>query len=169
MMCLKKINLALVLTLSFFSSVANSAFLSGVQIKNAIYDVTFVSSVAVTGHTWATYDEVLPEITFTTLPDAKAAVDAINLAWEDTGTVFVYQLVMSDTETTYTYLTGFPYRDNDGPFGPYTRDRNVAVNSDVNYATFELVSTSPVPVPATVWLFWSGLLGMIGIARHKNA
>lgn len=28
---------------------------------------------------------------------------------------------------------------------------------------------STVPVPATVWLFGSGLLGMIGIARRKNA
>ena len=31
-----------------------------------------------------------------------------------------------------------------------------------------LVQTSPVPVPAAVWLFGSGLLGMIGIARTKR-
>lgn len=28
--------------------------------------------------------------------------------------------------------------------------------------------TSPVPVPATVWLFGSGLLGLVGVARRKR-
>ena len=30
-----------------------------------------------------------------------------------------------------------------------------------------MVSTSPVPVPPTVWLFGSGLLSLIGVARRK--
>jgi hypothetical protein len=30
-------------------------------------------------------------------------------------------------------------------------------------------NVSPVPVPAAVWLFGSGLLGLIGIARRKKA
>jgi hypothetical protein len=34
------------------------------------------------------------------------------------------------------------------------------------YATFQ---TSAIPVPAAVWLFGSGLLGLIGIARKKAA
>ena len=32
-----------------------------------------------------------------------------------------------------------------------------------------LVRTSVVPVPAAVWLFGSGLLGLVGIARRKKA
>lgn len=32
-----------------------------------------------------------------------------------------------------------------------------------------LVSTSVVPVPAAVWLFGSGLIGLVGIARRKQA
>lgn len=31
------------------------------------------------------------------------------------------------------------------------------------------VITAPVPVPAAVWLFGSGLLGLVGIARRKKA
>jgi choice-of-anchor C domain-containing protein len=31
------------------------------------------------------------------------------------------------------------------------------------------VSVNPVPVPPAVWLFGSGVLGMIGIARRKKA
>ena len=30
------------------------------------------------------------------------------------------------------------------------------------------VTTSPVPVPAAVWLFGSGLIGLVGIARRKT-
>ena len=36
---------------------------------------------------------------------------------------------------------------------------NVSIMADVN----------PVPVPAAVWLFGSGLLGLIGVARRKKA
>ncbi|MGB5407852.1 MAG: VPLPA-CTERM sorting domain-containing protein [Thiogranum sp.] len=31
------------------------------------------------------------------------------------------------------------------------------------------VETSPVPVPAAAWLFASGLLGMVGVARRQSA
>ena len=34
---------------------------------------------------------------------------------------------------------------------------------------FEVFNVSSVPVPAAVWLFGSGLLGLIGIARRKKA
>ena len=36
-------------------------------------------------------------------------------------------------------------------------------------AAWELISYSVVPVPAAVWLFGSGLIGLIGIARRKKA
>jgi len=32
-----------------------------------------------------------------------------------------------------------------------------------------LVSASAVPVPAAVWLFGSGLIGLIGVARRKKS
>ena len=32
-----------------------------------------------------------------------------------------------------------------------------------------VISTSAVPVPAAVWLFGSGLIGLIGVARRKKA
>ena len=30
------------------------------------------------------------------------------------------------------------------------------------------VAVAPVPVPAAVWLFGSGLLGLVGLARRKK-
>jgi len=32
-----------------------------------------------------------------------------------------------------------------------------------------IIETSPVPVPAAIWLFGSGLLGLVGVARRKKA
>jgi len=38
-----------------------------------------------------------------------------------------------------------------------------------NAGTLQYSSVSAVPVPAAVWLFGSGLIGLAGIARRKNA
>ena len=31
-----------------------------------------------------------------------------------------------------------------------------------------LYAVAPIPIPAAVWLFGSGLIGLIGLARHKR-
>ena len=33
----------------------------------------------------------------------------------------------------------------------------------------EVITDSPVPIPAAIWLFGSGLIGLIGIARRKKS
>lgn len=40
-------------------------------------------------------------------------------------------------------------------------------SSSVTSYSMTVSSVSPVPVPAAVWLFGSGLLGLVGIARRK--
>jgi hypothetical protein len=35
--------------------------------------------------------------------------------------------------------------------------------------TFTGNSTSPVPLPAAVWLFGSGLMGLVGVSRRRKA
>jgi hypothetical protein len=40
-------------------------------------------------------------------------------------------------------------------------------NDDVAFITY--VDTTVVPIPPALWLFGSGLLGLIGIAKHKNS
>jgi len=44
---------------------------------------------------------------------------------------------------------------------PYTEKFNITVNG--------VAAVSAVPVPAAVWLFGSGLLGLVGVARRKRA
>jgi len=36
-----------------------------------------------------------------------------------------------------------------------------------NYGVFMVRDYSPVPVPATIWLMLSGLIGLVGFARRK--
>ena len=50
----------------------------------------------------------------------------------------------------------------DLPFGNYKYD------GDFNDMVLMIESVQPVPVPAAVWLFGSGLLALVGIARRKK-
>jgi len=51
----------------------------------------------------------------------------------------------------------------DDPFSPDPNTENGAVG------TFLVKDLSEVPIPAAVWLFGSGLIGLIGVARRKKA
>ena len=47
----------------------------------------------------------------------------------------------------------------------FINPNNPNVRSDIN---FDVVSITGVPIPAAFWLFGSGLLGIIGVARRKK-
>jgi hypothetical protein len=51
-----------------------------------------------------------------------------------------------------------------GPFPGYNANFDV----DTIHITSVVPDSQPVPVPAAVWLFGSGLLGLVGIARRKK-
>jgi len=51
---------------------------------------------------------------------------------------------------------------DNGPFPAFN------ANFDIRTMTLTDVEVSAVPVPAAVWLFGSGLLGLVGIARRKK-
>jgi hypothetical protein len=50
----------------------------------------------------------------------------------------------------------------DGPFGGFN------ANFDMTAMTNVVITPTAIPVPAAVWLFGSGLLGLVGIARRKK-
>jgi hypothetical protein len=41
-------------------------------------------------------------------------------------------------------------------------------NANFDITSVHVTSVSTVPVPAAVWLFGSGLLGLVGVARRKS-
>ncbi len=52
---------------------------------------------------------------------------------------------------------------DNGPFSQFN------ANFDMTTVTITAITTSAVPVPAAVWLFGSGLLGLAGVARRRKA
>jgi hypothetical protein len=48
-----------------------------------------------------------------------------------------------------------------------TTSSEAFLGPEVTWAVF--IPTPPVPVPAAVWLFGSGLIGLVGVARRKTA
>ena len=52
---------------------------------------------------------------------------------------------------------------DNGPFSGYN------ANFDLTTVTVTAITPSAVPVPAAVWLFGSGLLGLAGVARRRKA
>ena len=69
------------------------------------------------------------------------------------------------SSTEYEFNTGFAWI-----FGMPTGSQSFSTKS-ADYYAWAVYSgdVSPVPVPAAVWLFGSGLLGLVGVARRKKA
>ena len=68
------------------------------------------------------------------------------------------------SSTEYAFDTGFAWI-----FNMNNGNQSFSVKS-ATYDSWAVYSgdVSPVPVPAAVWLFSSGLLGLIGVARRKK-
>jgi hypothetical protein len=50
-------------------------------------------------------------------------------------------------------------------FGAVSTENN---GSGIFYDNLVFAEVAPVPVPAAVWLFGSGLLGLVGVARRRK-
>ncbi len=85
----------------------------------------------------------------------------IDFAWGTTTGIRVVNVwnINADGSLT-TAVTGAPGMEN-GPFPGF--------NAVFNLTSPGLITPSAVPVPAAVWLFGSGLLGLVGVARRKKA
>ncbi len=74
------------------------------------------------------------------------------------------------TDPIYGLYTGFAADITGGESQSITIDGGVTDYFNGLVPVMSLtITTSAVPVPAAVWLFGSGLIGLIGIARRKKA
>lgn len=73
---------------------------------------------------------------------------------------------------TYVTDSSGSYFQGSGPLNPgtdyYVQVSGVTSGTQGGLYQFSYAMTSPVPVPAAVWLFGSGLLGLMAIARRKS-
>ena len=157
--------------LSLFATLANSATV----LVPTNSDVNFLVSqpfVETHGFELAVFDE--------------SAVTSINVSNEITDTSSIINLTLDGpfqgiNGPTYQGLLSLNYNfimglsadsgttwiaDSGSSFGVNTALIEFNV-SGVNEAL--VIDVAPVPVPAAVWLFGSGLIGLAGIARRKKA
>ena len=99
-----------------------------------------------------------PDITFTVNPGQLGG--QIKFAWGPTSGIDVVN-IWDVTATGYSANTVIPMVD--GPFLGFQATFHIDDLSAVG------VRPNQVPVPAAAWLFGSGLLGLIGVARRKKA
>ncbi len=149
----------------------NATGIEDLQVGVLFYNVEFVFDSARTLYGDLPGDFPFPEGRLPSVVDANAAVNAALNG--------VPSVVTVGPVTSSNYFIGFESE----PVGPVVihtdssfassgwtlDDPGSAFNydADATYADFTLVSQ--VPVPAAVWLFGSGLLGLVGMARRKNA
>lgn len=100
--------------------------------------------------------------------DAPAAEDLLN----HIGITFDagFEQILAGNITDGASLDLYAVRNHQsGGASTYFLDANNSfVGSQSDLGIF-LVRTSLVPIPAAVWLFGSGLIGLIGVARRKKA
>jgi hypothetical protein len=80
--------------------------------------------------------------------------------------IFTFSVTGIDDDTVYSYAIGSTLNPSSGEFFS-ARIAGFDMTNGVESAVF--AGSTPVPVPAAVWLFGSGLLGLVGIARRRRA
>jgi hypothetical protein len=87
-------------------------------------------------------------------------------------TLFHYSISTSGNIYTYQNAT-YPITNGDYLFNVFLSGADyingVPTSPSFHYSWSFTVASTVVPVPATVWLFGSGLMGLIGVARRKAA
>ena len=85
-----------------------------------------------------------------------------------TGTHFVGDVILTDVQNSY--WSGTEYDSSSAwLFGFYDGLDDFPNKADVNHGwAVRAGDVGAVPIPAAVWLFGSGLIGLVGLARRKR-
>lgn len=158
-----------------------------VEVNGALYDVIFKDDTCMSIFDNCDNDN---DFTFQTQGEAKFASEALR----DQVYGGVFENMYFDTTPDWTFGIGLVSRGNIvTPYGlnssgeaeyvlfgnaegrdaaEFISSGSIATNWDAggsNGSVYALwTPVSPVPVPAAIWLFGSGLLGLIGVARRKK-
>ncbi len=168
------------------SAAANANYITGVMTLTGDYSVAASNSSDLTTVTDVTLSTVGTAgvatvdfgttINFSTSDEASTIANPFGtadlLAFAPVNNFFTYagwQLdlatltVESDTTPGFLHLSGTGFVSGNNYQGA---DVTWSLSAS-NAATYSMTVTA-VPVPAAVWLFGSGLIGLIGIARRKD-
>ncbi len=142
----------------------------GLDVGGTFYDVDFTGSI--THNNWATMLDV------NTLSDATTVIGAIATALDSaavtlleydtpSGGVFEFNSTTLYYGTNSTSLLGVGINSFFGSnWGSFIGGSTSPLNDSFPLAVD--LTPSAVPVPAAVWLFGSGLIGLVGVAKRKK-
>ncbi len=158
-------------TVIFDGSGTNAIGIENLDLGGTLYDVAFTASVSAD----EVYGTFPGEYDFANINLAISAVNAVTELLNDEGADTV-----GEGEFSESFFVGY---FSSTPFGVESvthREADFDGTWDQNPITFtkpyntdpkvwaDFTEASVVPVPAAAWLFGSGLLGLVGIARRKN-
>jgi hypothetical protein len=133
-------------------------------------DVNFFNITLTTGSTLAMFDD--SDTGFTNPLDVPLP-SLVTISGPDTFGDFTATNSLTTNSLTLAGNNWFILGVNSG--GTWMADTFASCNSAVNACTVTFadgsvlsVDTQVVPVPAAVWLFGSGLVGLVGVARRRS-
>ena len=102
------------------------------------------------------------------LSNSLNGVDYTDVSLLDFCTLELADLSGWDSILMSTTISGLNVSDNDYFYLRWTTDDDAGLGARDEFG-LDNISVSAIPVPAAVWLFGSGLIGLIGIARRKKS
>lgn len=152
-------------TLTLTSGLVDNEFFSGIYLNfDDTQDVTALSFALVSGDAASSIN--LQKNKYKADGDGKYD---ILLSFPTSGNRFgagetvIYDITLAGIVASDFNFLSKPSGGN-GPFTGAAHVQGIGTAGDSGW-----IAPNPVPVPAAVWLFGSGLLGLVGVARRKRA
>ena len=127
---------------------------------NLAWDPTIldVNSVSIDGGVWDFTNDLgsINNVSGTLSEVKVSAFPGVNTGSFIVATVEFLAVGLGSSNLALTESTGNPWASDGSPIGP-------------TFTTNGSITVSSVPIPAAAWLFGSGFVGLIGIARRKKA
>jgi len=165
------------------SMAANAALINGTMttggnysvIQSNVNDLTTVSDIKLMSvHTNGTAEASFSNISFLT-PDSAGPFALTSLtSFSPVTNFFTYAgwqldlntlLVASDSSAGFLHLSGTGVVSGNG-YVATNATWSFSANNATKYS-MSVTALATVPVPAAAWLFGSGLIGLVGVARRK--
>jgi hypothetical protein len=142
------------LIVSIIETVGGAPVLGATPVATRIVPIGTISNIASSGGVLA--------VDFSIDAIAVTAAQMLGILLSSSGDSFAgYTWLVSSNGIVQQYSGGDAFlSQNGGPFQTFTR---------FDYGFRVAVTPSTVPIPPALWLFGSGLLGLIGVARKKTA
>jgi len=145
--------------------------IQGLAYDGMVYDVTFVPDTP--GNIYGAPPNL--DFDFDSQTVVGEVIDVVNAALETTTAVKVGTEGFANGEYRIAYDYSLSIQEfntwggENAAVGAWNTAVTDTVPPDAQNDVYAVFAPAAVPIPAAVWLFGSGLLGLIGVARRRKA